>query len=180
LTAVFSARVFAAECHGVQFADRVEVGGTDLVLNGLGLRKATIFRVRVYVAGLYLAQMARDPKIILSEDRTWRLVLRFVHDVDGPDIHEAFTDGFDKSTGGEAGPMHERIEAINALVPDLKEGDSLVFTHLVGNGVAVEVNGEAKGEIGDAAFAIAFLGISLGPTPPNEGLKSGLLGSTCE
>jgi hypothetical protein len=175
-----SAPVAAAECRGVYFPDSTKVGSTDLVLNGLGPRLATIFEVGVYVAGLYLAQKADDPKQILSKDQAWRLVLGFVHDVEAADIREAFTDGFDKSTGGQSEPFRERIEAINALVPDLKVGDTLVFTHRVNKGIEVEINGTPKGEIGDARFAIAFLGISLGPTPPNEELKTGLLGGVCD
>jgi hypothetical protein len=180
LPAVFGVPAFAAECREVQFPDTVKAGEADLVLNGLGLRKATFLGVKVYVAGLYLPQKANDAAQILGADRAWRLVLRFLRDVDGSDIRDAFTDGFDKSTGGRADALRPRLEALNAFVPDLKEGDRMAFTHLAGAGVAVEVNEAPKGAIDGADFAAAMLGIWLGPEPPNDDLKSGLLGGECE
>lgn len=172
--------VFAAECREVKFPDTVKAGEADLVLNGLGLRKATFLKVKVYVAGLYLPQKANDPAQILRKDQAWRLVLRFVRDVDASDIRDAFAEGFAKSTGGEAEGLRPRIEALNALVPDLKPGDRLTFSHLAGKGVAVEVNDAAKGDVEGADFAAAMLGIWLGPEPPNDDLKIGLLGGECE
>jgi hypothetical protein len=42
------------ECKGVNFPDQAQVDGSNLVLNGLGLRHATAFKVNVYVAALYV------------------------------------------------------------------------------------------------------------------------------
>jgi hypothetical protein len=44
----------------------------------------------------------------------------------------------------------------------------------------VDVNGTVQGTITGDDFATAFLSIWLGAHPPNPGLKSGLLGGTCE
>ena len=44
----------AATLAGVTLPDTQQVGNTQLVLNGLGLRSE--FMVKVYVAGLYLGQ----------------------------------------------------------------------------------------------------------------------------
>jgi len=172
---------YAAECREVQFADQARVGEADLVLNGLGIRKATMLKVKVYVAGLYLAQKASDPAAILASDGDWRLVLRFMRDVEGADIRDAFTEGYGNAVGEEkAEALRPRIDALNALVPDLKEGDRLTFVHRAGKGVAVEVNEAVKGEVDGGDFAAATLGIWLGPEPPNESLKEGLLGGECD
>jgi len=50
------------------------------------------------------------------------------------------------------------------------------FTYLPGAGVSVEVQGATKGTIPGADFAEALFGIWLGASPPNPGLKEGLLG----
>lgn len=170
----------AATCRDVNFPDSLTAGEANLVLNGLGLRKATFLGVKVYVAGLYLPQKANDTGQILGVDRPWRLVLHFVRDVEGDDIREAFSEGFDKSTDGKAEPLRPRIEALNALVPDLKVGDRLVFTHNAGQGIAVEFNDAPKGAVDGADLAAAMLGIWLGSEPPNDDLKTGLLGGKCE
>ena len=56
----------------------------------------------------------------------------------------------------------------------------LAFANDPAKGVTAEINGDAVGAIEGADFALAFLSIWLGPEPPNEDLKSGLLGGACE
>jgi hypothetical protein len=53
---------------------------------------------------------------------------------------------------------------------------TLVFTYVPSKGTEVEVRGAVKGVIAGADFARALLGIWIGPSPPNPGLKTGLLG----
>jgi hypothetical protein len=40
------------ECKGVTFPEQVQVEGSNLTLNGLGLRQATALKVNVYAAAL--------------------------------------------------------------------------------------------------------------------------------
>lgn len=170
----------AATCRDVAFPDSVKAGDAELVLNGLGLRKATFLKVRVYVAGLYLLRKSSDAGQILGADRRWRLVLRFVRDVDASDIRDAFREGFEKSAGDKLDGLRKRIDALNALMVDFKTGQYLSFTGDPAKGVAVDVNGAGGGTIEGADFATALLAIWLGPKPPNDDLKSGLLGGKCE
>lgn len=170
----------AAQCLEVAFQDSATIGSTALVLNGLGLRKATMFSVKVYVAGLYLPATSNDANAILAANRAWRLELRFVRDVDASDIADAWEDGFEKSAGDGLAALRERLDALKAMMVDFKEGHSLVFASDPASGVTVEVQGAAKGAITGADFAAALLGIWLGAEPPNDDLKSGLLGGACE
>ena len=169
-----------ATCRDIQFADRVKVGGADLVLNGLGIRKATLLRIKVYVAGLYLPQESGDAGAILRANGRWELVLRFARDVDASDIRDAFQEGFAKSAGDKLGGLQTRIAALNAQMVDFKAGQSLTFSRDPATGVSVDVNGKGGAAIEGAEFATALLGIWLGAKPPNEDLKSGLLGGACE
>jgi len=59
---------------------------------------------------------------------------------------------------------------------DVSEGDEIVLTEIPGKGVEVQVKGKVKGVIPGRAFARALWSIWLGPNPPNEELKEGLLG----
>lgn len=170
----------AAQCSEVELPDSTTVGASALVLNGMGVREATIFSVKVYVAGLYLPAKSSAAEAILKDIGPWRLVLRFVRDVDGEDIAEAWEEGFEKSAGEGLGPLKDRLKTLMAMMPDLKEGQSLTFTHDPASGVAVDVDGAAKGTIEGADFAAALLCIWLGPEPPNDELKAGLLGGACE
>jgi hypothetical protein len=169
-----------AECHQVAFPDSVKAGDADLLLNGLGLRKATMLSVKVYVAGLYLPERSNDPAQILGTDRQWRLVLRFVRDVDAPDIRDAFEEGFEKAADNKLDALRARIDALNSKIVDFKEGEYLSYDYDPAKGTVIDVNGATGAAIEGADFANALLKISIGPEPPNEDLKSGLLGGKCE
>jgi hypothetical protein len=171
---------YAATCRDVPFPDSVKAGGGDLVLNGLGIRKATLLSIKVYVAGLYLPQKSRDAAGILRSNGGWRLVLRFVRDVGASDISNAFQEGFEKAAGDKLGVLGPRIEALKSRMADFKTGQSLSFTRDPAAGVTVDVNGTAGPPIEGADFATALLAIWLGSKPPNEDLKTGLLGGACE
>src|ERR1700758_3522501 len=49
-----------ATCRDISFPRHLQVSGSDLTLNGLGVRKATFLKVNVYVAALYVARPSRD------------------------------------------------------------------------------------------------------------------------
>ena len=171
---------FAATCPDVNFPAKVVVGETNLTLNGIGLRKATFFSVKVYVASLYLPQKSGDATQILATDQSWQLMLHFVRDVDSDDFQDALADGFEDATDGKVEAMRPQIDAINALVPDLKVGDRLVFSHEAGKGISVNFNDSSNSSFGGANLAATLLTIWLGEEPPNEDLKTGLLGGECE
>lgn len=168
----------AATCEDVELPDTVSADGVDLVLNGLGLRKATFLNVEVYVAGLYLPKTSTDARQILGAGQDWQLLLHFVRDVDASDMQEAFEEGFEK-TAPDLAPLRERIEAFTGTMVDFEEGQVVSFTNVPANGLEVAVDGTSRGTIAGADFAAALLAIWLGPEPPNEGLKSGLLGGAC-
>jgi hypothetical protein len=186
LTTVLSALLvaagtaFGAECDGVTFPDTVKAGDADLMLNGLGLRKATMLNVKVYVTGLYLPQKSSNADQILGANQPWRQVLRFVRDVDAADMRDAYEEGFEKSAGDQLDGLRERIDRLSAQIVDLEEGHYLSYDYDPAKGTVVDVNGKAGNPIEGADFAHALLAISIGPEPPNEDLKSGLLGGTCE
>lgn len=170
----------AATCGDVQFADRINVGNAPLVLNGLGVRTATIFNVEVYVAGLYIPEKSVDAEAIIAANQPWRMMLKFVHDAPAADVRDAFHKGFERVTGGNLGPLQERIDRLDARIVDIKEGEylSLTYDPMIAS-TTIDLNG-MSGKIEGADFADALLGMSLGPNPPNPGLKAGLLGGPCE
>jgi hypothetical protein len=175
-----AAPAVGAECLEVKVPDHVKAGGADLMLNGLGIRKATFLQVKVYVAGLYVPQKSGDAGKIVGADHPWQLVLHFVRDVDASDIRDAFDEGFKKNAGDKLATLQPRIDALNARMVDFKEGQYLSFTNDAAKGVAVDVNGAGGSAIEGNDFAAALLAVWLGPEPPNEDLKSGLLGGKCE
>jgi hypothetical protein len=167
------------ECKGIDFPAHVQVDGSDLTLNGLGLRKATLFKVSVYVAALYVAKPSNDPNAIIVASSPAELTLNFVRNVDVEDLTKAWSEGFARNSNEQLPALKDRIAKLNAWMTDVKDGQRLTFIHRPGAGIQVDVNGTVKGMIEGDDFAKAFLSIWLGANPPNPELKSGLLGGAC-
>jgi len=166
----------AGEKGGVTLPDHVTVAGKSLVLNGMGVREATIIKIDLYVAGLYLENKSQDGRSILASKGPKRLVLKFVRDVDQEDVQKSLTEGFRRNSASALPALHERIDRFNAWIPSMAKGESLAFSYLPTRGIEVNVNGSIKGIIAGDDFATALFSIWLGPHPPNPSLKSGLLG----
>jgi hypothetical protein len=168
----------ARECEGVQARDRMETDGHVLVLNGMGVREATVFNVNVYVASLYVESRSREANAILTGGAK-HLELRFVRDVDRSDLVDAMSSGFRQSAGGAYGRLQARLSRLNGWLPDVDEGSRIAFTYVPGVGLRVTVGSRVRGVIDGDDFARAFFAIWLGQNPPNPGLRAGLLGGRC-
>ena len=168
--------VQAGEKAGITMPDTMQVAGKHLVLNGMGLREATVLDIDVYVAGLYLEQVSSDPGKILASSQVKRLVLRFKRDVSQGDIVDAWNEGFAQNSPRELATLKARIARLDNWMGDFSEGDLLTFTMIPGQGVQVHFGATLKGTIPGDDFSRAMLAIWLGPKPPREALKEGLLG----
>ena len=166
------------ECAGVSFPDQTQVEGASLTLNGLGLRLATMLKVKVYVAALYVAKPSNDASAILSSTAPVELVLQFVRDVGADDLRKGWDEGFEKNGKGQLPALKDRIATLNGWMTDIKSGQKLSFVRKPGAGIQVSVGGANKGTIPGDDFAKAFLSIWLGD-PPNAEIKAGLLGGAC-
>lgn len=175
----FASAAHARECEGVTMHDAVQVDGTSLVLNGMGVREATAFNVNVYVAGLYLEHRSSSGAAILGSLGRTRLVLRFVRDVSRSDMVDALAQGFARSAGSNLAALQPRIQQLQGWMPGLSNNSELTFTYVPGTGVEVRVGTTVRGTIAGEDFARALFGIWLGSSPPNAGLRTGLLGGAC-
>jgi hypothetical protein len=168
----------AGELAGVLLPDRISVEGRDLVLNGMGLREATLFRVKVYVAGLYLEKRSADAGAIVTSNEVKRIVMRFLRPVGRRQLTDNWTESFEENAGGGMAALAGRVAKLNEWMVDMPEGGSLSFTSLPDRGLLVEVDGDVKGTIPGADLVEAFWGIWLGPRPPSPGFRTGLLGGS--
>jgi hypothetical protein len=160
---------------GVTMPERITAFGTELTLNGMGIRQATWLRVDVYVAGLYVEEPSQNAEFLIDSEQVKVMRLEFVRSVSESDMAEALEEGFQSSAENYAAIQDDVAQVIGWL-SSFSSGDTLTFSYLPGRGVHVAVNGETRGITGDAAFGRALIGIWLGDDPPNERLKRGLLG----
>ncbi len=164
----------AGTLNNVTLPDTAQIGSTNLVLNGMGLR--TKYMVKVYVAGLYIPQKSSDPSAILKSDVPKRIVMHFVRDVSKTQLTDGFTESFESNTPEAAKTLKPDIDHFFAALDTIKNGQELTLTYIPGQGTSVAIADKDKLTIATPAFAEMLFSVWLGPKPPNANLKKGLLG----
>jgi len=166
----------AAEISGVKLPDQVSVNGKSLKLNGAGLRQATILKINVYAAGLYLEKPSGDGDAIANSDQSKSIEMAFMREVSAKQMADAFQEGFDKNCVADCAKLKPDISKLQGLLKDMKKGETMAF-HFLSDSVEVMIRGQKAGSIGDKAFSHQLIRCWIGKNPPNAGLKEGLLGS---
>ena len=168
--------LWAASLEGVSLPDEVTVGSSTLHLNGMGLRKKMVFKI--YVAGLYLESPTSDAAAAVTAGGVKRIVMHFLSNkATKKRMDEAWVEGFEANSPGDFKTLAERVQKFVGFFGDMKEGDVIECTVIPGTGTLVSFNGSEKGTIDGADFGAALLRIWLGPNPPSEDLKNGMLGA---
>lgn len=165
---------YGGEIEGIHFADQVAAEGKTLQLNGVGLHKATIFKIRAVAASLYAEKRSSNASEILNSTQIRKLVLQFQRDLSGERIANAWIDQIKGSLGQSYSALDSRLDQLKVLLEDMSKGDSIELTFL-SDRVDFTIRGKAKGTIQGADFARALLGVWLGAKPINEQLKETLL-----
>ncbi len=165
----------AADFEGVEFPDSIQASGQEvLVLNGLGPRFATIAKVRVYVAGLYVPVKTNDADQLIQSKGTKKLVMKFQRDVSAEQSREAWQKGLAK-VSREYPVIKDRIPQLMAAMNDMKKGEEMVYS-FTDEQVEIIVRGESKAVIKGQDFTEALFMVWL-KYPPNKEFAKGLLGN---
>jgi hypothetical protein len=164
---------------GVRFP--VKIG--DMSLLGVGLRTKTLFKVKVYAIGLYVAEGAwAGPlapykgklgtptfyKDLVSGDFGKQIVLKFVRDVTTSQIQGAFRESLESADKA-------RVDAFVSDFADTKSGEEYDLHWVPGGSLEVTVAGQPKPVISDRAFAAAVFAIWLGDKPVQDDVKKDLV-----
>jgi len=176
LLVVFPVNLHAGTLANVTLPDSVQAGGKTLVLNGMGLRSKMMFKV--YVGGLYLEQKSADASAIIKADAPKRVVMHFMRDVSKNQMTDAYKEGFENNAPDAMKTMKGEIDRFLAALEAIKEGQEMSVTYVPGTGTTLTINGQEKLTIAGPGFAQALFSVWLGPKPPNESLKKGLLGQS--
>jgi hypothetical protein len=167
----------AATLDGVTVPDSYTVDGQSFALNGLGLRTLTIFRIKAYVAGLYLPSPSHDARQILASREPKIILLKFIRAASKARVEKQYRAG-ERDNCGEGGcaPSDQAdFERLVAAAPAVKPGDT--FTYILNaKGVQVFANNRMIGDFADLDLAYRLLSGFIGNHPPSVELRSGLLG----
>jgi len=169
---------FAAEVEGVKLADKVQVGGTELVLNGAGVRTRVFFKV--YVGALYVQKKTNATEAVLADAGPKRIAMHVLRDLTAEQLFSALNDGLKNNHTPEQlaklGPQLKQLEDVFNAVKAAKNGDVILLDYLPGAGTRVTVRGDDKGTIPGEEFNRALLRIWLGNQPADASLKKAMLG----
>jgi hypothetical protein len=168
------------EVEGFRFDGSIRLGGADLLLNGVGVRRR--FLIPVYVGALYVPQRSSDPEVLLSQRGPRRMSLRFVRDVEA----ELFMNSLDAGMRKHYSPQQlavwkqqwQTLTTVIANVVMARRGDHVTWDYTPETGARVMQNSvpiipSMPGE----DFYNAVLRVWLGPQPADVDLKKGLLGA---
>ncbi|MDH7446668.1 chalcone isomerase family protein [Aquimarina sp. 2201CG14-23] len=151
-------------------------GGTDLKLNGAGMRE--MLWIDLYAGGLYLQNKSKDPRVILDADETMAIKLNIVSGfVTQKKMIKAVRDGFNKATFGNTKALDERINKfIKFFNEPIVKNDVFDIVYIKDTGIKAFKNGKELGVVEGRDFKYALFKIWLGDEPASEGIKNGMLG----
>lgn len=173
LSALLSTHAFAGELAGVTVPDTVNVGGKDLVLNGMGLREK--YYLDIYVGSLYLPAKTTSGASAISLDSPKRITMNFIyHAVPKDKMVEAFEEGLAYQPNAAA--MKDKFTTLEGYMTDMATGDTIQYDYVPGTGTTITVKGVNKGTIEGKDFMEALWSVYIGQHPATENLKTGMLG----
>lgn len=155
----------------------------DMTLLGVGLRTKTFLKVKVYAAGLYVADSALSGPLAVHRGKTgtpafyrdlvWgdfpkAIVMTFVRDTTASQIRDAFYESLPTID-------HARLDLFSSHFGTPQKGQTVIVRWASGGVIETNSAGEVKPPIADKAFAGAVFGIWLGEKPIQEDLKRDLV-----
>lgn len=169
----------AADVAGVRFDDKATVAGSELVLNGVGLR--TRFMLKIYAIGLYLPKHADSAEAVSATSGPRRIQIVTLRELTAEQFADALVEGLKKNhSETEFIKLQARADDFRNALLSLKTApnDSQIrLEWLPGSGTRLSVGNEIRGkDIPGEDFFRALLRIWLGDKPIDQELKNALLG----
>ncbi len=164
--------------EGQRFARRAQVAGTELLLNGTGVRAVAWFKG--YAAGLYLPARANAVAAVLEQRGPKRLQLRMLQDVPAAEFTKALQKGITRNSNAtEQQALAARVQRFADLITSsgaVSKGEVIDLDFDPTRGLLFSRNGTLRGEaIAGDDFYAALLRAFIGEHPYDERLRAGLL-----
>ena len=173
--------------EGQRFAARLSLAGSELQLNGTGVRAAGWFKG--YAAGLYLRERADTAEQAQAQPLPKRVQLRMLNEVPATELSKAVYKGVNRNLGASFSPdapeaarkalaqqLARVVSDINA-VEKVRKGDVVDIDQDPSDTLRISVNGTLRSSSPQARVLFsALLQAFIGQQPYDERLKAGLLG----
>lgn len=169
------ARALEAAFFGnMSFPDSVRFNRTTLYLNGLAVRKKTLFKVQVYVAALYVGSRTRDGNAILRSPGPKALEMTFLRDVSAEQMVSGWNEGFRRACASRCSVYEKRLIRFDSFVPAIKRGQRVEFAFLR-DGMTIRSGTETR-KVEGRDFADMALASFIGPNAQGDEVHDALLG----
>jgi len=138
----------------------------------VGTARLTVFGFDVYTARLWSAPGLRRAN---WDEHAFALELAYLRDFEGASIAQRSLKEMQRVGDFTEGQGRQWLARMTALFPDVRKGDRITGIHQPGAGVSFLLNDRPLGEIRDAQFARAFMGIWLSPKTSEPAMRDKLL-----
>lgn len=171
----YSFIIQAREVAGINVAESVQVGGTDLVLNGSGIRTKYFFKV--YVGSLYSKDRVDSLQGVIDQQGPYRISMHILYgEIDGKKLNATWAEGFKNNLAmDEITALQPSFDAFYSLFKTVYKGDVINIDIDNQKRTSVYYNSIKQGEIVNPIFPSALLKIWLGHSPADPGLKTAML-----
>lgn len=168
------------EVAGVKFEDWYSLGGQQLQLNGVGLRKMMI--IKVYVVGMYVPHKAGNTNAVVTQPGPKSIQIVMLRDVDADRLANALASDVElNSTPTEWSALKPRVDEMASSlrrVGSVGEGAIVRLEYVPNQGTTVSSNGKVvMRDIPGEDFFRGLMRIWLGDHPADKDLKGRLLGA---
>ena len=174
-TAAFS----VVEISGVKVEDTLTIAGTQLHLNGAGIRYKGPFKV--YVGDLYTTQPVKSLDELMAAPGPKRLGMTFLREINSTDFGKLLTRGIEdnvsKNDLSKIIPGMIKMGEIFAANKSFGPGDVCTLEWDPAKGLSIVARGKLQAEpFKDPAFFRALMSIWFGQSPADWKLKEQMLG----
>ena len=163
---------------GAKFPTKVKLQGTDLALNGGGVRYKAIFKV--YAVAFYTAKPCKSLAECVAVPGPKRVTMVFLRDnLDAREFGKMMTKGIeaniDRASFTKSLPGMLRLGEYFAKYKRLTSFDMVNIDYLPGTGTVLTIKGDAQEAIKEPEFYNTILAIWLGKAPVDWKVKQGML-----
>jgi len=175
---VVSLPLYAREIAGISVAEDIMLEGTQLHLNGAGIR--TKFFFNIYIGSLYTPDKATTPEAVYTMPGSKQIGMHILYsEINREKLVNGWNEGFAANLSStEKSAMNKRIEQFNAAFGSVRQGDEIRLDLLADKTTQVWIKGTLKATIPGADFQQALLKIWLGNEPADSDLKEAMLGGS--
>ncbi len=156
------------------FSEETTIESKKLFLNGTAFRKASLFNVKIWLAGLYLENKTNQSEEILSSSSMKMIRLFPLYNISASDSVKGWKVALADNCESSCQTLSDEIKNFLSSVPEFKKKDEYVYTFFK-DGIYYSLNGKEVFKSNNLAFARLLLATWIGKKPPTVDVRKGLL-----